>query len=410
MELMPHQLDVLDRLKNGNILFGLLGSGKTITSLGYYMKNEAPKNLYVITTAKKRDSLDWETEAAAFGIGKDITTQGKLHVDSWNNIGKYVGVSDAFFIFDEQRLIGSGAWVKAFYKIAKRNNWIILSGTPGDVWLDYAPVFIANGFYENISEFKMNHVRYGRHKFPKVLGYLGVKKLERLRDEVLVEMEYVRHTERIINHIDVSYDEEKYKDLIKRRWNPWTDKPMIDGAELLRCLRRLVNSDESRLDMVRKFLAVHERLIVFYNFNYELEILRTLADEGITVREWNGHRKHPLPDVWDGVYLVQYVAGAEGWNCITTDAMMFYTLTYSFKNFVQSQGRIDRLNTPYTKLYYYVLRSDSSVDRQIWRSLGEKRNFNEKAFIKSIENGDENECFEGDFSEDITQYGSRYQI
>lgn len=384
MELMPHQEKVLDKLGNGKVLYGNVGSGKTLTSLAYYARYQSPKDVYVITTAKKRDSLDWENEAASLGIGDVRGKYGVLTVDSWNNIGKYVDVEDAFFIFDEQRLIGSGAWVKAFYKIARRNTWIVLTGTPGDVWMDYAPVFIANGYYKNLTDFRLQHVRYGRYKYPKIIGYLAVNRLEHLRNVVLIEMEYLRHTERHVNYFDVDHDVEMYERLIKTRWNPWTDEPMVDAGELFRSLRKLVNSDPSRLEAVRSLLKTHPRLIVFYNFNYELEALRSLREEGVSVLEWNGHRKDILPDVWEGLYVVQYVAGAEGWNCISTDAMVFYSFTYSYKNFMQAQGRIDRLNTPFQDLYYYVLTSNSSIDKKIKEALSEKRDFNEAVFVRNL--------------------------
>ena len=384
MELMPHQEKVLDKLGNGKVLYGNVGSGKTLTSLAYYARYQSPKDVYVITTAKKRDSLDWEGEGASLGIGAVRGLHGVLTVDSWNNIGKYVDVEDAFFIFDEQRLIGSGAWVKAFYKIARRNTWIVLTGTPGDVWMDYAPVFIANGYYKNLTDFRLQHVRYGRYKYPKIIGYLAVNRLEHLRNVVLIEMEYLRHTERHVNYFDVDNDVEMYERLIKTRWNPWTDEPMVDAGELFRSLRKLVNSDPSRLEAVRSLLKTHPRLIVFYNFNYELEALRSLREEGVSVLEWNGHRKDVLPDVWEGLYVVQYVAGAEGWNCISTDAMVFYSFTYSYKNFMQAQGRIDRLNTPFQDLYYYVLTSNSSIDKKIKEALSEKRDFNEAVFVRNL--------------------------
>lgn len=384
MELMPHQEKVLDKLGNGKVLYGNVGSGKTLTSLAYYARYQSTKDVYVITTAKKRDSLDWENEAASLGIGDVRGKYGVLTVDSWNNIGKYVDVEDAFFIFDEQRLIGSGAWVKAFYKIARRNTWIVLTGTPGDVWMDYAPVFIANGYYKNLTDFRLQHVRYGRYKYPKIIGYLAVNRLEHLRNVVLIEMEYLRHTERHVNYFDVDHDVEMYERLIKTRWNPWTDEPMVDAGELFRSLRKLVNSDPSRLEAVRSLLKTHPRLIVFYNFNYELKALRSLREEGVSVLEWNGHRKDVLPDVWEGLYVVQYVAGAEGWNCISTDAMVFYSFTYSYKNFMQAQGRIDRLNTPFQDLYYYVLTSNSSIDKKIKEALSEKRDFNEAVFVRNL--------------------------
>lgn len=377
-ELMDHQEEAVGALGNGRVLYGGVGSGKSATAMAYYKRTESPRDVYVITTAKKRDSLEWLGEAARYGIGTsaDATVGGVLTIDSWNNIGRYEGVDNAFFIFDEQRVVGHGAWVKSFLNIAKRNRWILLSATPGDTWLDYAPVFIANGWYKNITDFKRQHVVYAPYvKFPKIVRYLGEAKLERLRNQVLVEMPYLSNCERVINQLDVGFDETALRSLQTRRWHDVEQRPLKDIAELWRLSRRLVNSDPSRLENIRMLMKAHPRLIVFYNFDYELEILRTLGGE---IYEWNGHKHDPVPVGESWVYLVQYTAGSEGWNCISTDATAFYSLPYSYKNFVQAQGRIDRLNSPYKTLYYYVLVSKSHIDTAIRNTLAGKKDFNER--------------------------------
>jgi hypothetical protein len=380
IELMPHQEEAVKNLGNGKILWGGVGAGKSLTALSYYLENEHGKDIFVITTAKKRDSLEWQGEASKLGISTahEFTASGALLVDSWNNISKFEDREGCFFIFDEQRLVGTGAWVKSFLRIAKKNRWILLTATPGDTWLDYAPVFIANGFYKNITDFKIQHVVYEPFtKYPKVRMYLGERTLENLRNDVLVEMPYLKHTERILNWLEVDYDKELFNTVWKRRWNPWLEQPAKDVADLFRLMRRAVNTDPSRLETIKMLMNCHPRLVIFYSFNYELEILRTLS-EYRGVYEWNGHKKDPLPqgDCW--IYLVQYAAGAEGWNCTTTDAMVLYSLTYSYKNFIQAQGRIDRLNTPYTQLYYYILSSNSKIDVWIKSALQQKKNFNQR--------------------------------
>lgn len=424
VDLYPHQENALERLKNGSILWGGVGTGKSITAAAYYIKNEAPKDVYVITTAKKRDSLDWIGEFAKFGVGRepDATVAGCLTIDSWHNIGKYRDVRNAFFIFDEQRLVGSGEWVSKFMVIARQNRWILLSATPGDNWLDYIPVFVANGFYKNRTEFKREHVVYGAYsKFPKVERYLNVGRLVRLRNEILVEMPYMSRTIREDVEVEVGFDTDLLKRVVKKRWNVLENKPLRDVADLFRVARTVVNSDTSRLAAVRRLLLVHPKLVVFYNFDYELEILRTLSGlnvitnpslknstfqlnssvnqhstwpnsskesspEGFSstnefsMKEWNGHKHEPIPQTDSWVYLVQYMAGAEGWNCIETDAMVFYSLPYSYKLWHQAKGRIDRINTPFSKLYYYSLVSASPIDRAIKDCLRKKRNFHESGY------------------------------
>lgn len=388
VELFDHQKKALEMLHSGSILCGGVGSGKSITSLAYYMLREferEPIDLYIITTARKRDTLEWDHECAQFGLSTDRNCSVgnvQVFIDSWNNIGKYEKVKDCFFIFDEQRVVGYGSWVKSFLRITKSNRWILLSATPGDTWMDYVPVFIANGFYNNKTEFCRRHVIYNRFaRYPQVSRFVEEKHLNRLRNSILVIMDFQRGTIAHHEKVIVNFDRDKYYFIMKNRWNILKDLPIADAGELCQLLRRLVGSDPSRLDKIKELIKIHPKVIIFYNYDYELDILRTLD---WPMAEWNGHKHDPLPtgDKW--VYLVQYTAGAEGWNCTTTDTIIFYSQSYSYKAMIQAAGRIDRLNTPFVDLYYYHLVSVSKIDLAIARALRQKKNFNESAFLKSI--------------------------
>lgn len=378
LELRPHQKDALSKLKNGSILWGGVGSGKSMVAAAYYVQEYKHKDVYVITTAKKRESLDWQKEFARFGVGttSDDTTAGVLRVDSWNNIHKYQNVQNSFFIFDEQRLVGSGGWVKVFLRIARVNVWILLSATPGDSWMDYIPVFVAHGFYKNRTEFKALHVIYKPYtKFPAVDRYVGTGRLIRQRLEILVHMPYERLTTRHTVVIPVGHDAALMKTIMKERWNPYKEQPIRNSAEMFSLMRRVVNSDPSRLEALRTKMKKHPRLIIFYNFDYELQILRGIDD--VEVAEWNGHKHDELPKSDRWIYLVQYTAGAEGWECITTNATFFWSLNYSYKIMEQSYGRMDRMNTPYGNLFYYVAMSSAWIDKAIRAALEEKKSFSE---------------------------------
>ena len=395
ISLYKHQQDAIKKMRNGCILCGDVGSGKSRTGLAYYFiqqggklepyeKMNNPKRLYIITTARKRDEQEWEGELVPFLLSPSQNEYDfDVVIDSWNNIKKYVEVKDAFFIFDEQRVVGSGAWVKAFYKITKSNEWILLSATPGDTWMDYIPVFVANGFYKNRTAFINEHVIYDyRMKFPKVDRYINTGRLLRLRNRILVDMEFERST--IIHHEDVfvDYDSRAYKDLFKYRWNNEKGEPIENASELCYEARKIVNSHPSRLNMVYDIALEKNRVIIFYNFDYELELLHQLFDESVfTVAEWNGHKHQPVPESTHWVYFVQYTAGSEAWNCITTDTIIFFSQNYSYKVMKQASGRINRLNTPYKDLYYYHLKSRSGIDVAISKALKSKKKFNETRFV-----------------------------
>ena len=397
--LYPHQRQAIDRMFTGCILNGGVGSGKSRTGLFYYFKEnggwienqeytpmENPQDLYIITTAMKRDKLEWEGELSHFLLSKTPELnyyRNTVVIDSWNNIKKYTEIKGAFFIFDEDRVCGSGAWVKAFLKIAKANNWIILSATAGDTWIDYIPVFIANGFYKNRTEFVREHVVYSRFsKFPKIDRYLGTGKLLRLRNNILIDMDFDRDTTPHHEDVYVKYDIEKYKAVMRTRWDPYKNDPIQQASGLCYVLRRIVNEDISRQVMLLEIFEDHPRLIVFYNFDYELDILKGIYyGDGVEVAEYNGHKHQPIPNSKSWVYLVQYTAGCEGWNSIQTDTIVFYSQNYSYKVMQQAAGRIDRLNTPFKDLYYYHLKSRSGIDLAISKALSEKKQFNEKRWL-----------------------------
>ena len=401
LQLRDYQLDAVNRLRNGNILCGGVGSGKSRTALAYYFKEcggglgkeyEAmtdPIDLYIITTARKRDTKEWEGELCPFLISTDPLTSFygdniTVIIDSWNNIGKYKDVKGSFFIFDEQRVVGSGAWVKSFLKITKENKWILLSATPGDTWSDYIPVFIANGFYKNRSEFIREHIIYSRFtKYPKIDRYENTGRLIRLRNRILVDMDFKRETVPHHEDVYVQYDISKYKDVMRNRWDPYNNEPIINASGLCYILRRIVNEDISRQASLLELFDKHPRMIVFYNFDYERDILKGLYyGQDVEIAEWSGHAHQPIPNCVSWIYLVQYTAGAEGWNCIKTDTIVFYSQNYSYKIMQQSAGRIDRLNTPYSDLYYYHLKTRSGIDLAISKSLKAKKKFNETRWVK----------------------------
>ena len=400
--LYDYQLEAVKNMRNGCILNGGVGSGKSRTGLYYYFSEQGgsyipefipaknPRDLYIITTAMKRDSKEWVGELANFSMSPNPECNyydNKIVIDSWNNIKKYADVHGAFFIFDEDRITGKGAWVKAFLDIARKNKWIVLSATPGDNWEQYIPIFVANGFYKNRSEFCREHIVYSRYctKFPKIERFIGTGTLIRHRNEILVDMDFNRPTEH--HHIDVhcEYDIPKYKELMKTRWDPYKDEPITQASSLCYALRRIVNEDESRQTALLDIVADNERTIVFYSYDYELDILRNLGymndGDAVEVAEWNGHKHQPIPNKKKWVYLVQYTSGCEGWNCIATNTMVFYSQQYSYKVLNQACGRIDRLNTKYVDLYYYHLKSTAPIDWAISKAISEKKTFNENKYF-----------------------------
>ena len=388
VELSKGQQLAIKQLRSGNIVRGETGSGKSRTAIAYFYysdggsklvnfeDNSKPtKQLFIITEAKKRDDNEWEEECKPFDL--DVT------VDSWNNIKKYSDVKNAFFIFDEQRLTGRGAWVKTFYKIIKTNKWILLSATPGDAWIDYLPVFVANGFYKNPTEFIRRHVVYSRFtKYPLIVNYIDCGRLMKLKQLITVDIEYAKETKQ--HHIDVkvSHDRELYSKVMKNRWDIFSDKPIENASDLFRVVRRIVNTDPHRISEFERLVSEIPKVIVFYNYNYELEIIRDVLDKiKKPYSEWNGHRHDDIKtneDEW--AYVVQYLAGSNGWNCTLTNSMIFYSECGKYNKMHQASGRIDRRNTPFKELNYYHLISNASVDKRIRNAFKAGKDFNIRKF------------------------------
>ena len=401
VELYDSQMEVLDKLKNGSILYGDTGTGKSRTAIGYFFVQNGgqirpfkemrpdPSDLYIITTAGKRDKKEWEEELDPYQMAPTNTIYNhKIVIDSWNNIKKYSSVTGAFFIFDSQRVVGRGQWVKAFLKIAQSNKWILLSATPGDTWQDYIPVFIANGYYRNRTDFCNQHIIWRPYtNYPQVQRYVNTNKLLKQRNEILVRMKSEKKTISHDKDVPCEYNKYLYMRIRKDRWNVWDDKPIETASEVCYALRKVVNSDTSRQTALLDICRAHPKAVVFYNFDYELEILKILDYEpGTVVAQWNGHKHEPIPhdsDRW--IYLVQYTAGAEGWNCTETDTLIFFSQSYSYKTTKQAKGRIDRTNTPFVDLYYFTLTSMAPIDKAIKTALVSKKEFNERKYVDHLD-------------------------
>lgn len=387
-KLYPYQQKAVDELRPGSILCGGVGSGKSLTALSYFLQKEYdpkdPKDLYIITTAMKRDRLEWDGECAKVGLSKvreNSTINCQVFVDSWNNIHKYETVSNGFFIFDEQKVMGNGAWVKSFYKIAEKNHWILATATPGDTWLAYIPVFVANGYYKNRTAFINEHIVYDPYaKFPKVKRVLNTRKLEWIRNAVTVNMPCKKNMTIHPRLVNTEFNKEMVDQIYYDRWDPIENEPIRDIAKACLMMRKIVYTDSSRLLALMDIFKEHRRLIVFYNFNTELDMLNVFCEDNkIPHAEWNGHKHELIPDTEEWIYLVQYNAGAEAWECTRTNVIVFYSQNYSYQIMSQAAGRIDRLNSPYHDLYYYVFTSKSLIDQMVIKALKKKRNFNEKA-------------------------------
>ena len=204
----------------------------------------------------------------------------------------------------------------------------------------------------------------------------------KFKKEILVNMDDDKATKQW--HIDLtcSYDPVLYNAYADSRWNFEEDMPIMNASKLVYMLRKVCNSDPSRLEKLYEICQSHPKLIIFYQFDYERDLITCmLSFKGIPYAEYNGHIHQPIPtgDRW--AYVV-HLSSSEGWNCIETDTVVFYSLSYSYRAYVQACGRTDRRTTPFQDLYYYRLKSASKIDKAIMDAHRRKKKFNEANWVK----------------------------
>lgn len=370
-----YQKRAINQMHNGCILCGGVGAGKSLTSLGYIDKVYPSGTVYIITPARKRNTGEWFDD-----IRKNDMDETRFVVDSWNNLSKYKDVKDAFFLFDEQKVSGKGTWAKSLIRIAKSNQWILLSATPGDTYDDYATVLIANGFVRNRTTWYDEYCVTKSQPFFHIVDHKNKDVIDMMIRRIFIKMDYQSDKKRIERVIPIqarSAGEEK--EILMTHKAPGAQMPFTTFAAAIAYVRMNCYDKSKKTEALRKIIEKHKKIIVFYNFLSEkLEIERAAIDANVTINFYNGQRHDPIPDTDEWVYGVQYNSGAEAWNCITTNAMVFYSPNYSYKTMEQAHGRIDRVNSPYECLYYYMLLNELNIDNKVMNALSSKKDFNEK--------------------------------
>lgn len=131
--------------------------------------------------------------------------------------------------------------------------------------------------------------------------------------------------------------------------------------------------------------STNDRLIVFYNFNDELEKLSRIAWENHRpVAVVNGKQKDLLPyeNAPDSITFIQYQAGAMGLNLQKANKIVYFTPPLSSELFEQSKKRIHRIGQEKTCFYYY-LTCKGSIEEKIYRTLAMRRDYTDKLFEES---------------------------
>ena len=378
IKLLKYQEEAIQKLHSGSVLYGATGSGKSLTGLAYYMRCWSHLDLYIITTSKKRNAGEWEEEIAKLGCPPPKA------IDSWNRLKNYRMVSDAFFLFDEHKVGGHGKWAQSMITIAKKNKWILLTATPGDVWDDYASIFIANEFVKNKTTWNEDFCIFDRiSKYPKIIGYQREDVLKNMRDAVLVPMEYQSEKVPIpyVIPYKVDHEEEAYVLARRKSLRHPEMRAFRNTSAMFAYMRMNLPDKESKIQALADVLKKEPKAIIFYNFTPEkYEIENAARQVNIPFFQYNGQIKDNVPDGDTWVYAVQYTAGAEAWNCITCRTVIFYSMNYSYKVMTQAKGRIDRCNSPFDELhYYYFISPDFEIDQEILNALTRKEKFNEEA-------------------------------
>lgn len=144
--------------------------------------------------------------------------------------------------------------------------------------------------------------------------------------------------------------------------------------------RQLCNSKDKQQAFIDLINSINDRVVVFYNFDSELDTLKTLVKDR-PIAEVNGHTntEQIYHDNDNCVLFVQYQAGARGLNLQDGNKIIYYSLTLSSDLFEQSKKRIHRIGTKYP-CFYWILQTKDSVEESIYKSLNRQEDYNEELF------------------------------
>ena len=427
LQLLPHQIEALNVLsdKNRVLIAHDMGLGKTFTGAEKMHELNNPVNIVicqkskiddwikhfrayypdmeVYNLTKKTGSIGFKNRVDAGDIGDDEMIVGVINYELIFRRSYFSHISGFTMMLDESSMIKNEATKRARFILRMHpESVIMLSGTPTAGKYEYLwsqckllGWNISKRAFWN-SYIITKWVDYGNgYQHEEVVGYKNVDHLKKkLREHGAVFLktnEVMTLPDQVDQNIYLEQTME-YKDFKKDRY-----LLMKDGTELIgdNSLTRILYERQlcgqyhkKKLEAFRDLLnSTEDRIIVFYNFTAEMELLRVICtEEGRPVSILNGKTKdlqHYEEDS-NSVTLIQYQAGAMGGNFQKSNRIVYFTLPLgkgSCDLWEQSKKRIHRIGQSRTCFYYYLL-VKYSIETKNLESLKLGRDLTDELFIE----------------------------
>ena len=429
MRLFDYQQQIVDeKYEDSKALFMQMGTGKTFVSMAFFEKSERAK-LLVVCLATKVD--DWNRDLTdelgldeVVSLNKGTKKNRELMEDaqylvisfesSWRLDKELVAWvdDDTYIIVDESHKIKnpSSKVGKFMRKLGAKTDYkTILTGTPqSNGYIDYYNQFHFLGYLDmNQTNFKKRYaitqmMQYGAGPiFQEIIGYRNTEELDEMIHNHSVFYDRKLDDEELPDEIPVYFPSyPKYRKISNDKVYEFKDGTLeiydTLGAGVM--LQRQLASgyiskggntevlDKSKLDWMRDFLEGYdERVVVFYNYNAELEQLKQLLERlDRPYSEYNGHRKdlRAFQESSEGVVLANYGSASTGINdFVIASTMVMYSLTTSYIDFEQAKKRIDRIGQTKKPLFYFLIMK-GTIDARVYHSLQEGKDFDERMYAE----------------------------
>ncbi|WP_368076685.1 SNF2-related protein [Clostridium tyrobutyricum] len=408
IKLYPHQIQALKETEKFSRVgyFLDMGLGKTFVGSEKLNQLDAPYNLLICQKSKIDDWYDhfksyYDYKVIKYNKAQEISRHSVVIINYdliWRR-PELMKLKDFTLMCDESSMIKNEKSERAkFILKMKAKNIILLSGTP------------TGGKYEQLWSqckllgWKISKKLYwqefiksvlldiGGFKIKKVTGYKNVDRLKRKLHEygaVFMKTDEVFELpEQIEQKIKIKNTKE-YKIFKKDRLITINNTELVGDTSLTKMLylRQLSSQyNKNKVNQLKDILeSTEDRIIIFYNFNKELEIIKKLCeklDKPISIINGAVKDLDNFNQYNNSITLVQYQAGAMGHNLQKSNKIIYFSLPLQSELFEQSKKRIHRIGQEKTCFYWYLI-TQNSIEEQIYQTLKERRDYTNKLFEES---------------------------
>lgn len=410
MQLYAFQKQYLQGLPAKYIFAADTGTGKTVMALAHYDKHAYLKPLLILAPASKVQTGDWDREIKEYFAGRFVPEYEIWSYEKFSrvpSIAQYKKTGDRgvwrdwlnrhprgfAMIADEVHKAKnpqSGVGKRVFEVAAACDVFLGLSATPlPNGWIDAANYFKIFKFTQNITAFKKRYCNIQTYKgFPEIVGYYHEGELQSNWNHIAKPLSKQMALDLPpITTVPISLPAgPNYIKVQKERL--FGDKFLDNPSALMHALRQSII--EPKVVWLNSFLeGVSDNVVIFYNYVEERQQILAMIKKSHKRRQVfrQDGEKHEVPgkDKWGGlrrtITLAQYQSGSTGIELTYAATTVYFSPTYSYSNYEQSIGRIERHGQS-KKMTLYLLCAPTTLEKDVWAALRNKKDFQEKQWYE----------------------------